>query len=477
MEITANPSISWKPPKSKEQVFDFPQEAAELEVPFSHLTSLKLEVLPELKCIWKGPSHYVCLQSLKVAEISHCRRLKYLFSPSLAQSLVLLEQLSIVCCDGLEHIIESDSGHVHLPLLPKLTSLEINRCSSLEYVFKIPLAQGLPHLKSVSISDAPQLKQIFNMAKEKNGVDHAIALPRLQHVNLYNLINLSCFCSENYPIVSPSLEKLILMGCPRLESFPIQPDVNKQIQLEGPIQVASLHYLRELNVSKCNRLKSLFSCMLARNLPQLKILEISSCEELEEIIEIDPTSIASSSQGHLQPISFPSLEYIWIYMCNNLKSLFPISVIRSLSNLKSINIYGASKLEQVFGYQGELNVEDDEKGIMVLELNKFEFLELQTLKSFAPMGYHFRFPSLSCFKVEGCPNLITSFSKDSKDIVHAITKEPQQVEYNTTEVFTTMDEIVDNRPTSNDIFWNRKDCPDMLPSYINVEETEDNVTQ
>ena len=36
-------------------------------------------------------------------------------------------------------------------------------------------------------------------------------------------------------------------------------------KLQGPIQLASPQYLRELNVSNCNRLRSLFSYMLARN--------------------------------------------------------------------------------------------------------------------------------------------------------------------------------------------------------------------
>ena len=154
----------------------------------------------------------------------------------------------------------------------------------------------------------------------------------------------------------------------------------------------------------------------------MKFLHIKLCEELEEIIRIDQTSIASSSQGYLQPISFPSLQSIWIHGCNNLKSLFPISVARSLSNLNKIKIQGASKLTQVFGYEGELNVEDEEKGIVFPELEKFELLELPSLTSFAPMGYNFTFPSLNHLKVEGCPYLITRFSEDSRGIVHAITE-------------------------------------------------------
>ncbi|XP_022733499.1 uncharacterized protein LOC111287304 isoform X2 [Durio zibethinus] len=423
-----------------------------------NLTSLELELLPELKWICKGPNHSVCLQSLKVAVISGCNKLKYLFSQSLVQSLVMLEQLQIGYCDELEHIateleiddnIESDSGFLHPPPLPKLTSLEIHGC--------------------------PRLQYVFNVAKENNGVDNAI-LP-------------------------PSLDKLTIVVCPRFAKFIIQQVVHKRLQLkelrfselgqdnvcdtinwenifqiqgghlfskieilnlkgihqlQGPIQVASLPYLKDLKVSSCKRLKSLFSSMLAPNMPQLKVLKIKCCEELEEIIEMDQTSIASSSQSHLQPISFPSLQFISISGCSNLKSLFPISVARSFANLERIQIEGASKLEQVFGYQGELDIEDDQKGIVLPQLEIVDLSELSDLKSFAPTGCHFRFPSMSVLRITKSPKL-------------TITEEPQQVQNNTTEGFTTMEEIVDNQSTCNDIFWDISN--DQIPLYMTVGET------
>ena len=56
-------------------------------------------------------------------------------------------------------------------------------------------------------------------------------------------------------------------------------------------------------------------------------------------------------------------------------------------------------------------------------------------------------------------------------------KATQQVECNTAEGFSTMEEIVDNRPTCNDIFWDEEGWPDSLPLYINVKETEGSITQ
>ncbi|XP_017979664.1 PREDICTED: probable disease resistance protein At1g61300 [Theobroma cacao] len=153
-------------------------------------------------------------QSLKFVEISYCHRLKHLFSPSLAQSLVLLQQLMIDHCDGLQHIItelgraDEIKPNAFSPFLPKLETLRISYCPRLEYVFQIPLAQVLPRLKSFWITDSPQLQQVFIVAKENNGVYCAIELPCLQDLRLVNLTNLGWFCSENFLISSSSLEEL-----------------------------------------------------------------------------------------------------------------------------------------------------------------------------------------------------------------------------------------------------------------------------
>ncbi|XVF70620.1 hypothetical protein PTKIN_Ptkin11bG0177500 [Pterospermum kingtungense] len=86
--------------------------------------------------------------------------------------------------------------------------------------------------------------------------------------------------------------------------------------------------------------------MLAQGLPHLSYLGVEKCNELEQIIDKDETS-ASLSTGHLQPICFPNLTSICMEECNNLKSLFSVSV--AFSQLKWFTIRGASKLEQGVG--------------------------------------------------------------------------------------------------------------------------------
>ncbi|EOY12420.1 Cc-nbs-lrr resistance protein, putative [Theobroma cacao] len=202
-----------------DQVFAFAKEMAEQEVPpLSNLTCLELKSLPELSCIWRGPTHFVSLRLLKTMKIQWCTKVVYLFSPILAQTLVHLEELDIQGCDSLNLIIEVENSDEVVSnmdsnlLWERLRSLRIARCKSLEYVFPITLAQGLPKLESLGVIDCPRLKHVFGMAKKKNGPEakemdmdeanetdrHDIELPQLKDLRLENLERLRSFCPKNY---------------------------------------------------------------------------------------------------------------------------------------------------------------------------------------------------------------------------------------------------------------------------------------
>ncbi|KAB2032492.1 hypothetical protein ES319_D05G377900v1 [Gossypium barbadense] len=182
------------------------------------------------------------------------------------------------------------------------------------------------------------------------------------------------------------------------------------------------------------------------------MLNISDCEELEQIIEKDQTS----SQHHLQPICFPNLKWITIVNCKNLKCLFPITLAHGgLPNLDELYLKKVSKLEQVFeGDEG--NVSKDEKKVIHLpHLRSLEIDELPNLVSFSPVGYHFVFPFLTDLQVEGCPNITTRFSVDSEKAVHAKTQASQSVDEIIVEESATAQETA--WPIGSDIEWPQKE--------------------
>ncbi|XVF77034.1 hypothetical protein PTKIN_Ptkin14bG0007400 [Pterospermum kingtungense] len=202
----------------------------------------ELQELFKIDCSWEenrsqplsNLDHYFSLQSLKVVNIFKCRKLKSLFSPSLFQSLLQLEELKIEDCAELktlfaelESVGETEANsHLHPLCLPRLTTLNISFCERLEYVLPITLAQGLPQLESARVVECRQLKQVFGgVAKEHDGVEHCIMLPRLRDLQLCELTNLSSFGPQTYLVEVPALKELSVSTTRQLVKFTVHLEV------------------------------------------------------------------------------------------------------------------------------------------------------------------------------------------------------------------------------------------------------------
>ncbi|XP_031261892.1 disease resistance protein RPS5-like [Pistacia vera] len=71
----------------------------------SSLAKLDLANLPQLRCIWKWPTHIVNFKSLTIVQVRECKSLIYLFTLSVAQSLVQLKSLKVIGCESLKHLL------------------------------------------------------------------------------------------------------------------------------------------------------------------------------------------------------------------------------------------------------------------------------------------------------------------------------------------------------------------------------------
>ncbi|PPR95512.1 hypothetical protein GOBAR_AA25153 [Gossypium barbadense] len=373
-------------------------------VPLSKLQSLELENLPDLRWLFKGSPHSFIFQSLKVVNIGGCGELKSLFSPSLIQSLVLLEKLQIRSCDELKTLLaependdEMESKSSSLPLcLPNLKTLYIHHCSKLEYVVPITLAQGLPSLESVSISQCYELKQVFGMSKEQDGVQHdgLLLLASLQHLNLEWLLKLTSFVPQNYTVKAPALKRFYVYDCPQLMNSPIQ-HVHKKLELR--LESVGLAAFKELFGNTINllvhrvwddkilipdleNLEHHSQAMMGFKyngepsegcFPNLKSLRVKNCVNLLKVFEIaeglynqeenQAPQILSKLEylelyylldlrqivkGPTRYVNLQSLKVLDIIRCSEPKSLFPLSVSQTLSSLEELNIQECGELLQ-----------------------------------------------------------------------------------------------------------------------------------
>jgi hypothetical protein len=221
--------------KSLEEVFELGEadEGINEEKELSFLTELQLSWLPELKYIWKGPTRHVSLQSLIHLKLSFLYKLTFIFTPSLAQSLIHLETLKIKYCDELKCLIREEDGEREIIPeslgLPKLKTLSVIYCDELEYVFPVSVSPSLQNLEEMEIDFADNLKQVFYSgegddiivkSKIKDGI---IDFPQLRKLSLSKC---SFFGPKDFAAQLPSLQCLSISGhkeCNLLAQLRVRP--------------------------------------------------------------------------------------------------------------------------------------------------------------------------------------------------------------------------------------------------------------
>jgi hypothetical protein len=204
--------------KSLEEVFEL-DEGINEEKELSFLTELQLSSLRELKCIWKGPTRHVSLQSLIHLKLWSLDKLTFIFTPYLAQSLIHLETLWIERCRGLKRLIreKDDEGEIIPESLcfSKLKTLFIWGCDKLEYVFPVSVSPSLQNLEEMQIQFNDNLKQVFYSgegddiivkSKIKDGI---IDFPQLRKLSLSKC---SFFGPKDFAAQLPSLQELTIDG-------------------------------------------------------------------------------------------------------------------------------------------------------------------------------------------------------------------------------------------------------------------------
>ncbi|XP_061965952.1 uncharacterized protein LOC133689877 [Populus nigra] len=452
------------------------------ELSIVSLETLHLNLLPNLRCIWKGlvPSN---LTTLKVEE---CKRLTHVFTDSMIASLVQLKALEISNCEGLEQIIALDNDDEKDQILsgsdlqsacfPNLYQLEIKGCNKLKSLFPLAMASGLKKLKILGVSQSSQLLGVFGQGDHASSanIEKVMVLPDLHVLLLVQLPSISCFSLGCYDFLFPHLKRLEVHGCPKLTTiFGTTSNGSMSAQSEGfmnlkeisienlegvqdlmqvgclitnrrgghelsIVSLETLHLnllpnlrciwkglvpsnLTTLKVEECKRLTHVFTDSMIASLLQLEFLEISNCEELEQIIAKDNDDEKDQifSGSDLQSSCFPNLCRLEITGCNKLKSLFPLAMASGLKKLQELKVKESSQLLGVFGQGDHASHVNVEKEMVLPNLEWLSLEELPSIVYFSHGCYDFLFPHLETLLMHGCPKLTTIFGTTSNGSMSA----------------------------------------------------------
>ncbi|KAF7833688.1 Disease resistance protein [Senna tora] len=295
----------------------------------------------------------VAFSKLKRLSIHSCNQVEYLFPIFFARSLTQLEVLKIRWDKKLKTVFGHSNYEDQYPKkfqfieFSALKELELSNLPSFISIFPESYHPMWPSLESLTVDECQQ----FNTRPGLRQADH-IASEDLMKVMVTYLENLKSIFVENVKIdvifslewlpiteqvVNSGLQCINLINLPELRH--IWMGLKNFIRLQN---------LVELSIGRCGNLKVIFPASILRSIPQLKILCIRYCEELEEIIEEEENQNVSNPQ-----LLFPHLTKIIIEHCQKLKRLFSVSTSHVLPKLEVMLIEEAPQLKQVFGDEQE----------------------------------------------------------------------------------------------------------------------------
>ena len=143
----------------------------ELNVEESHmapvldqLRELNLFHLSKLTHIWKkGPERIMGFGNLRLLIVFGCNSLTYLFSPSIAKLLVMLETINVGYCKKIEEILarvgeEEEEQDV---LLHKVNSISLKGLPNLKFFCNEANALEWPSLKQIKVIDCPSFSRFI----------------------------------------------------------------------------------------------------------------------------------------------------------------------------------------------------------------------------------------------------------------------------------------------------------------------------
>ncbi|KAG8661263.1 hypothetical protein MANES_02G215700v8 [Manihot esculenta] len=277
------------------------------------------------------------------------------------------------------------------PSIEKLTTLIVDGCGNLNFLFTSSIVGSLAQLKMLEICDCKSMEEVILAAGEGKAMNK-ILLPKLDSLKLKGLPKLVRFCTAKL-IECPSLKVLKLGNCPRLQAF-VSTQVNTALFDEKvwfpnleELHVEDMHMLKmiwcdEVLADSFGRLKVLKvlngeqlleifpSKLLEKFLVNLESLTVTDCDSVKEVFDLQAivkereTHVVRHSQLRILWISnLPNLIQIWnrdphgilsfynlrevrAWDCPNLKKLFPFSVAQCLPHLELLSI-GDCGMEEI----------------------------------------------------------------------------------------------------------------------------------
>ena len=180
--------------------------------------------------------------------------------------------------------------------------------------------------------------------------------------------------------------------------------------------------IKELHVGSCENLMNIFPPNMLRRLQNLEKLTIKDCNLVEEVFEVRGENVdeicdkGSTQLRYLTLNNLPKLKHVWtsdleailpfqnlskveVSQCKTLKSLFPISVAKSLEQLESLHINDCRLMEEIVDFEEGLETTTE---FVFPRITTLRLTLLPELNCFYPGKHTSKWPSLKKLTIYKC---------------------------------------------------------------------------
>ncbi|KAF3958232.1 hypothetical protein CMV_016837 [Castanea mollissima] len=365
-----------------------------------HLTLINL---PKLKHVWTSDLKAILtFQNLCRVKVSRCKTLKSLFPVSVAKSLEQLESLHINDCELVEEIVTLEEGLETMTkfVFPQITSLTLQSLPELKCFHFRKHTSKWPSLKSLTISKCDKVKIVASNELSFTEIDELG-----DHVSVQQPLFL--------------IEKVAFFN---LETIFINGINNLKMLWHNQLVSDSICKIKKLHVGSCKNLMNVFPPNMLRRLQNLEELKIEDCNSVEEVFEVRGENVdeicdkGSTQLRNLTLINLPKLKHVWtsdleailtfqnlrqvkVSRCKTLKSLFPVSVAKSLEQLESLHINDCELVEEIVTLEEGLETMSK---FVFPQITSLTLQSLPELKCFYPGKLTLEWPSLKSLTISKC---------------------------------------------------------------------------
>ncbi|XP_004514678.1 uncharacterized protein [Cicer arietinum] len=267
-----------------------------------------------------------------------------------------------------------------------LTTLIVENCGGLKYLFSDSVVGSFMNLKHLEISNCPLMEEIIAKDQETNNGSN-------------NALKEDDFLK---------LEKIILKDMDNLKT----------------IWHPQFETLKMLHVSNCKKIVVVFPSSMQKTYNKIELLEVTNCGLVEEIFELNSDedsgveAITNLKEVYIDGLSmlkkiwsgdpqgilsFQNLTNIQLNNCVCLEYLLPLSIATRCSDLKELHIKSCWNMKEIVAEEKE-----SKRATLKFEFNQLSTLllwDLCHLKGFYAGNHTLTCPSLRKIDVYNCAKL------------------------------------------------------------------------